>query len=588
MNKKFYQATSLLLVLMIMVVFSGCSKSATTTDSSSAASTAPGATAAAVTDKPLGVTELQMFSTTTTKVGLQKGWWPDLLKEKAGVTLNLIPAGDQADQKLQALMAGGELPDLVVFHTRQQVEDAVKADMLINLDEHLDKLPNLVKYASTAMQYYRDTASNGTGKLYAATTFVGPVEEGLEPNWGPYLRWDLYKKLGMPEVNELEDYLPLVKKMQDMEPKNKDGQKTYGFSLWKDWDSFGMANAMGISVLNGIDTGNQLSGLPFLQVNMVTGDTKSILAPDSEYLRVLKFYYKANQMGLMDPDSLTQRFETVREKYKTGRLLFALQSWLGGDFNNFDVENRVNANPPIGFKPVMLKNAKVFKFADQKLGGDPWAFGIGKSTKNLDAALRLIDYMYTPEANSYIYNGPKGVIWDMDANGIPAITEKGWDIIDNQKDLPGGGKLSDAFDTIGVQGLTGTVIDPTTNAPVGHAFWDSFRSHNPKVIDTDWQKTTGFKNTMDMIKGKKLYVETTTAMKLIPTLNDEMTALKSSIGDVVKNDSWLAVFAKNDAEFQKYVDDMAKKADTLGIQKLLDIDLANWKKANDDAAKYDK
>ncbi|CAK4863370.1 unnamed protein product [Aphanomyces euteiches] len=256
-------------------------------------------------------------------------------------------------------MAGGELPDIVVFHSRQQAEEAVKADMLVNLDEHLDKLPNLVKYAKTAMQYYRDTASNGTGKLYAATTFVGPVEEAKEPNWGPYLRWDLYKKLGMPVVNELEDYLPLVKQMQDMEPKTKDGQKTYGFSLWKDWDTFGMANAMDTSVLNGIDT----------------GETKS-------------------------------------------------------------------------------------------------------------------------------------VIWDLDANGVPAITEQGWDIIDNLKDLPGGGKLTDAFNIIGVQGLTGTVIDPTTKAP-------------------------------------------------------------------------------NDTEFQKYIDDMTKKADILGIQKLLDVDLTNWQKANEDAKKYD-
>jgi hypothetical protein len=75
----------------------------------------------------------------------QKGWWPDILEMNIGVKLDFIPAGDQGEQKLQALMAGGELPDTTVFTTQKQVEDAVKADMLVNPDNQLDKLPNVLK-----------------------------------------------------------------------------------------------------------------------------------------------------------------------------------------------------------------------------------------------------------------------------------------------------------------------------------------------------------------------------------------------------------------------------------------------------------
>jgi putative aldouronate transport system substrate-binding protein len=583
MKKKANQAVSVLLVFMMAIVFSGCTKSATTTDSS------PASTAAATTSetaKQAKVVNLEVFAMTSTRVGELKGWWPDILKEKVGVNLNLLPAGDQGDQKLQALMAGGELPDIVVFHSRKQVEDAIKADMLINLDDHLDKLPNVVKYASTALQYYRDTASNGTGKAYAATTYVGPVEESKDLNWGPYMRWDLYKKLGMPEITKIEDYLPLMKKMQELEPKNKDGQKVYGLTFWKDWDETTMQQATTLSNSFGIDTGDQLSAaLPFMQLNLNNGATTSILAPDSEYIRTLKFYYQANQMGLVDPDSLTQQFETAREKFKQGRVLFSWWPWLGFDYNTGD---RINATPPTGFQAVIGKNSKLFKFGDQKLGGDPWAFAIGKNTKNLDAALRYIDFMYSIEANSLLSNGPKGFIWDINDKGEPYVTEQGWDVLTNNKDMPGGGKMTDGSNQVGVKGLTGTVINPDTKMPVSLHFWPSTLAHTPSKLEKDWEDTTGFKNPVEMVKSKNMFVTQPIAMKLVPTLSEEMTTLKTRIGDVVKNDSWLAIFAKDDADFQKKIDGMVKKAEGLGIQKLIDYDLVIWKQAQEEAKKYEK
>ena len=63
-----------------------------------------------------GVVTLQVFSMPANKSGLMEGyWWTDILEEQVGVKLELLPSGDQGEQKLQALMASGELPDIVVF-----------------------------------------------------------------------------------------------------------------------------------------------------------------------------------------------------------------------------------------------------------------------------------------------------------------------------------------------------------------------------------------------------------------------------------------------------------------------------------------
>lgn len=45
--------------------------------------------------------------------------------------------------------------------------------MLVNLDEHLDKLPNVTANVPEAIEYTRDNRSNGTGNLYVIPSSIG-------------------------------------------------------------------------------------------------------------------------------------------------------------------------------------------------------------------------------------------------------------------------------------------------------------------------------------------------------------------------------------------------------------------------------
>lgn len=589
----------IILAVLMALSISACGAAPAATSATPAASTETATTAASATTEATAVatqeatpvaqaTEpvtLSVLSLPSNTSGLINNWWSAIIKQKCNVELELQPAGDQGEQKLQALMASGELPDIVIFKTKKQVEDAVKAEMLLNLDDNIGKIPNVVKNASIAMQYYRDSASNGTGKSFAVPNAVGPGEVGEELNWGPFLRWDLYKTLGMPPVKTLEDYLPLLKKMQDLEPKNKDGQKVYALQLWGDWDSTQMQQATQPAVLSGIDVGDQFGGsLPFLQVNLGTGATKSVLAPDSEYIRALKFYYQANQMGLVDPDSLTQRFDAALAKVEQGRVLFGWWPWFVGGYN---VPANTNAEPFKGFRPVLTEEYKAFWWGENTVGS-PWAYGIGAATKNADAALKFMDFMYSTEALMEMNNGPKGVTWDVNDKGEPFVTDAGWDIIDNAKELPGGGKLGDGGSVINSAGLSSATINPEFNQPLGYGFWASSQGRNPTKLMKDWQDTTGFKSTTAMLKSKNTYTVTPLAMNMVPTITDDMQTLTGQIGDVVKTTSWLMVYAKSEAEFDKLYKDMVAKAEGLGIQKVIDWDTAAWKEAQALSVKYAK
>ena len=233
LKKRVNRTIILMLMLTMLVALSACVPAQKPAgDESKQVSSATGET---VKDTPL--VQLDVFSSSTAAVSAagvyDDTYWGKILKEKINVSLNILPGGDQAQQKLQALMAGGELPDIVIFGNIKDFQNAIRGNMLVNLDDHLDKLPNVKLNASRALQYYRDNVSNDTGKAYGIPSGVGPAELGTETNWGPYIRWDLYKKAGSPVINSFDDYLPLLKSMQELEPKNKDGKNTYGITLWK-------------------------------------------------------------------------------------------------------------------------------------------------------------------------------------------------------------------------------------------------------------------------------------------------------------------------------------------------------------------
>jgi putative aldouronate transport system substrate-binding protein len=588
MKRKFYKTISLVLIMTVLAVLTACGQTQNSGDEAS-----QGMVSASQSTAPTAapVVQLDVFSastaSTTSAGNYDNTWWGKILKEKVGVSLNILPSGDQAQEKLQALMAGGELPDIVVFGTNtKDVLSAIRGNMLVNLDEHMDKLPNVTMNAPKALQYYRDNVSNGTGKVYAIPNAIGPADLfGSEPSWGPYLRWDIYKQIGSPVINTMDDYLTVLKKMQELVPQTKEGKKTYGITLWKDWDGYSMFMATELGPVIGIDCGDQLGALPFLQVDFKNGNAVNTLDADSQYIQALKFYFKANQMGLVDPDSLTQNYSTAKSKITEGRVFFSWWSWLNDAYNTSE---NVNADSPTGFAAVLPQNTKTLVPSDNNIG-KVTPIGIGSKTKNLDAALKFIDFMYSTDGLQLLFNGPEGVTWEMDSSGKPSITEEGWKYISNpEAELPEGGVFTDGI-KIGTYGLSTAFINPKTQEAIDYRYWPSTKKHNAEnqsKLQKDWATTTGYQTTLDYVRGKDMVLQIPLAQVLTTPMTDEIGSLASRIGDIVKSYSWKMVFAKNEAEFDSIYKEMRTKAEGLGLQKVYDWSLENWNQAQAKAAKY--
>lgn len=529
------------------------------------------------------VVDIQMISLPSNSSGPIEGWIGKYLMDELAIRVELLPAGDQGEQKLQALMAAGSLPDMIVFKDAKQILDAQRAGMLVAFDDYADVMPNAQTYAKTAMQYYADSASTD-GKCYAIPNEIGTANLGDDLNWSISLRWDLYKELGTPEIKTYRDYLTVLQQMMELEPTNEDGQKVYAISMWSDWDNYTMHQAMQPSVLVGVDSGDQMGAkLPFAEINFTSLEMSCILDEDSEYIKGLRFLYDANQMGLVDPDSMTQRFDTAVEKAKNGRVLFGWWNWAVSGYNSDD---RTDADDFKGFATVIPEDYKAFLTTDKPVGS-PWAWAISSNSKNIDRCIEYIEFMLDPEKMVTLQNGPKGETWDINDEGTPYVTEKGMFLRSNPNDLlEDGGKLSDGFNLVNSYLLSPAIEVPSLGEPINGEKWSTYEKKVTNLI-ADWRETMGYKNGVERSLALGMYTPMPLAASFVAPLSDEVQMLAQQIGDVVKTDSWLIVYAQDDAEYDKLVSEMIEKAKGLGLDQIMEYNQAAWKDAIELASKYE-
>jgi putative aldouronate transport system substrate-binding protein len=76
------------------------------------------------------------------------------------------------------------------------------------------------------------------------------------------------------------------------------------------------------------------------------------------------------------------------------------------------------------------------------------------------------------------------------------------------------------------------------------------------------------------------------AKSLVKPMSDEISSQAARIGDIVKENSWKMVFAKDDTEFESIYKDMVNKAEGLGLKEVYESSLEGWNNAKELADKY--
>lgn len=342
-----------------------------------------------------------------TNKGIQKNEVADVIKEKFGITLDIV-TGD--DVKEKTMIAGGDLPDVMVFEgsTSSLANSMIKGGQAIALDDLIAKYgPNIQKYSGTALDVFRKSFSNGTNKVYFLPTHQQKANTDLisqNSNVGIFPRWDLYKDLGAPEMKSPDDLLNTLKQMQDKNPKTQDGKKVYALSAWTDWSTWPYIIAYPFMY--------GYTNLPNAQLlNLNNGDVEDqYTKEDGVFWNGIRFYNKAFRMGIFDPEGFTQKAAQYEDKVESGALLTSFL-WTGGAklVQNTGKDDAQMIAIPGPFPAV----SGVYQ-NDQALG---WSLGTAKlitsSNKYPERTMQMLDFLNSPEGARLIYNGVQGKDWDL-------------------------------------------------------------------------------------------------------------------------------------------------------------------------------
>ncbi len=515
-------------------------------------------------------------------MGMQEGWFAKIVRDKFNMELNIIApnVAGNGDTLYQTRTAAGDLGDLIIVDNGQQYNELVEAGLLTDASEYYETMENVQRFDSAVQNLNKDADG-----LYGFPTSVSTLKatdpsEGLDPTFGAYVRWDLYGEQGYPEIGTLEDLLPVIQKMQEDNPTTDSGKKVYGFSLFSDWDGNMMNAGKQLVTYYGYDE----SG--FVLAKADGSDYQSILDSDSEYIRALKFYFQANQMGLVDPESTTQNYDTLFAKFQEGQVLFSWWPWLGqAAFNT-----TTNLNEGKGFMLAPIQDQKIFSYGAEVYGGKQF-IGIGSNAEDPERIAAFIDWLYSSEgvlANSSQTSGssgPEGLTWEM-KDGEPVLTEFGKQaLLDGDGDVPeeyGGGSYKDGVSALNVNTVLPIDINPDTGFPYAYTMWESYQNETTDPVKEDWSKNMGgAESTIGYLEENDQLLVAPGASYVAPEDSSEISTLRNQAKATIIEYSWRMVFAKDEAEFDQLLKEMQETADGLGYQTVLEFDMNNAKDQNE-------
>ena len=569
----------LLTTVMAMSLFAGCGQKETSTSESSAKTSESTAVESSEVVEEVAYEDLP-----TINVLWMHGYtyqsddnliWKEVAK-KVGAKINFIGADTD---KYNTMVASGDGFDILQAKG-ENMNDLSKGNILLPLDDLLEEYGSNIKAAiPSQLNYAKATLSGDTGKLYwiaSQETETGRIVGSKTQSYG-LLRWDYYKEMGYPETNSVDDYLLLIKDMQELHPTNEAGQTVYGMAIPSD---------------RLLDTMKR----PFLQWNQhddfgVTGsydcrEFKYINFYDEEgsFWDAIDFFHKAYLLGLLDPDSFAMKEEDLKAKATDGRLLTISFNW---QVNKMNGSQGFMAIPKNWAAPDSGTNGQQAEVRIPTYG-----FAINKNSEYKEICMKYIDFLYSWEGVNLIYNGIEGVHW-VEENGVRSLTPEAMEMYNSTEDTIWEETGLYTAETGNFSGLLsrGIAPDGKTYALVRDAslFVDTLTD-----VEKDYCEyyEVSYPNEIMLEYIEKYdYVlpsEVDPFVKAaLPIATDEIKQIEAALNE--EAESMIAeLIMASEADYEKKVANAKERLEHVGLSKVIDYFESNWQSAIDTADELKK
>lgn len=502
--------------------------------------------------------EITVFSQLANYSGKLTGWFAEVMKREFNCEMTIIP---DTDGMFDTRMESGDLGDIVIFGSNgDQYQRAVKEGMLYDFNQD-DLLANYGPYLQENMPYALENNANLNETVTGEKTVHGfghNVASSPDDHEAFFytmdVRWDLYKELGYPEINNLDEFYKLMVDMKGICPTDENGNETYATSLWPDWDG---NMVMYVKAFATCYWGYDEMGFGLYDVE--NGDFHYALEEGGPYLESLKFFNKLYQAGLIDPNSMTQTYNEMSEKVTAGGTFFSIFDYAGSQLYN--TENHLTEGKAM--YPMVPNDATPLCYGMNVLGGNRiWT--IGANTEYPELCMAIINYLTTPEGYMTYNYGPKDLCWYYDEEGNSYLTELGEAAQADRKgtimpDEWGGGNFNDGTFQANNTTWSKDASNPDSNGETyNYINWKSQRKDETYDILQDWRDKYGQYTSQDYMNTTNFKVALGTSYTESKR-SDDLKIIWEQVAECLVNYTWQAIYAENDEEYDRIVNEMITK-----------------------------
>lgn len=453
------------------------------------------------------------------------GEFSQWMEEKTGVKINfIVPSGDEGE-KLNTMIAGNTLPEIITIEaTNPAFKQMVDAGLLYPINELADKYDPYF-YEVTSEQT-RNWFASEDGNLYGyPNSSIAPDQydelEGVRTYQTFNVKKDYYEAIGSPDMTTPEGFLNGLQAAKDMYGDQIDGfipivlhdfNETGNLSL----DSY---------LLDYLGVPKQIDGKLY--------DRRE----DEGYQTWLKTFRKANEMGLIASNVFTDTRQQVEEEMAQKRVFAALYQNC-----DFTVEQQMlwDEDPDTAYIAIdgpSIGNDPVFE--GPSIAG--WTITcITQNCKNPERAIEFMTYWCSEEGTRDAMFGRVGVSCELDENGNPHYTPEYQELYTND------------FDAFNEK----TGMDP---------LWmlgDPVKANN-------WALDTPEPLQQMYFWGEDYVVSGSQFSMLDPEANTEESQIKSDIDLLWGETLPKLITAESDEAFDQMLADFFEQRDALGWDKLL-------------------
>ncbi len=503
--------------------------------------------------------------------GIQTGWFAKVIKDRFNIELNIIASQVVGNTVYATRSEEGNLGDIIVVD-KAKFPEIVEAGLAKDISDKLPSCENIMQF-KTQIDVYNKGLTGEEGKYYGIPTEMTDTSPTTLTDdviySSPMLRWDLYKEIGAPKLENLDDLLAALEKIHEIHPTNAEGDPAYPFTLWADWD--GNDNMIGIANVVQLTTwyGQKIKGSAML---MPDGTFSPLYNRENAYYTITKFLNKAYQKGLVDPDSGTQTWDTVSSKLSSGRADVMWYSWQVGFWNSVD---RLNAGTGFIFIPV--GDQKYYADADRYYGSDRmFGVGAGVEGEKYDRIMAFLDWYASPEGATFQHDGIEGLNYIVEDGKFVPYKDNA--LMDN---LPvpeeyGGGGYSDGNNAINQWIVSSLCVNPITGERYAQKYWQSYKDMTMTEMKKEWQEMFDAEDSVDYMKKNGMLLASPSVDFAPIADNNDMIALRSDVNACLCEYTWNLIMCDSDDDFEAMWDEMVQQMDGFGYQELYAYDCSVW------------